>query len=70
MSQRIKRRRLSSQRETNGFGQDLDTCVDDICRPASTVEKKNWNGFCEIESEPVGLLERFCILFQLLQAQF
>ncbi|RJE26656.1 ubiquitin carboxyl-terminal hydrolase [Aspergillus sclerotialis] len=52
MSQRVKRRRLSSHHETNGLGQDSNAYLDDICRPASTVEKDTWNGFCEIESEP------------------
>lgn len=49
MSQRTKRRRLDYQLETNG-----DVSVDDICQPASTMDKTTWNGFCEIESEPVG----------------
>lgn len=63
MTQRIKRRRLSSQHGTNGLLQDSNAYLDDICRPASTAEKETWNGFCEIESEPVRSLEQAWILY-------
>ncbi|EKV16751.1 Ubiquitin Carboxy-terminal hydrolase 37 [Penicillium digitatum PHI26] len=42
MGSRIKRRRLT----------DPEDLSDDICQPASRLEKDSWNGFCEIESEP------------------
>ncbi|KAI2675821.1 hypothetical protein CBS147332_8799 [Penicillium roqueforti] len=42
MGPRVKRRRLM----------DSDDLSDDICQPASRLEKDSWNGFCEIESEP------------------
>ncbi|KAJ5154128.1 uncharacterized protein N7500_009567 [Penicillium coprophilum] len=42
MGPRIKRRRLT----------DPEDLSDDICQPASRLEKDSWNGFCEIESEP------------------
>lgn len=45
MGPRIKRRRLT----------DSEDVSDDICQPASRLEKDSWNGFCEIESEPVCL---------------
>jgi hypothetical protein len=43
MGPRVKRRRLT----------DPEDFSDDICQPASRLEKDSWNGFCEIESEPV-----------------
>ena len=43
MGPRVKRRRLT----------DPELRVDDICQPASSSDKDGWNGFCEIESEPV-----------------
>lgn len=43
MGPRVKRRRLT----------DPEDLSDDICQPASRLEKDSWNGFCEIESEPV-----------------
>lgn len=46
MGPRVKRRRLNY----------LEDLSDDICQPASRLEKDSWNGFCEIESEPVRLL--------------
>ncbi|CRL20109.1 Peptidase C12, ubiquitin carboxyl-terminal hydrolase 1 [Penicillium camemberti] len=42
MGPRVKRRRLT----------DPEDLSDDICQPASRLEKDSWNGFCEIESEP------------------
>ncbi|KAJ5857597.1 hypothetical protein N7455_008491 [Penicillium solitum] len=42
MGPRVKRRRLT----------DPEDLSDDICQPASQLEKDSWNGFCEIESEP------------------
>lgn len=47
MGPRVKRRRLM----------DSDDLSDDICQPASRLEKDSWNGFCEIESEPVCLTD-------------
>ncbi|KAJ5692088.1 hypothetical protein N7462_001511 [Penicillium macrosclerotiorum] len=44
MGPRPKRRRLTDPTE------DLDD--QEICQPASQLEKDRWNGFCEIESEP------------------
>ncbi|KGO37344.1 Peptidase C12, ubiquitin carboxyl-terminal hydrolase 1 [Penicillium expansum] len=41
MVSRVKRRRLTDPEDLN-----------DICQPASRLEKDSWNGFCEIESEP------------------
>ncbi|RMJ25554.1 ubiquitin carboxyl-terminal hydrolase [Aspergillus sp. HF37] len=53
MSQRTKRRRVSSEQETvDGLAQDPKASVDTIWCPATTAEKESWNGFCEIESEP------------------
>lgn len=55
MNQRTKRRRVSSEEEApNGLVQDPNVCIDAICHPATKSEKESWNGFCEIESEPVG----------------
>lgn len=45
MGSRSKRRRL------NDLADEVST--DDICQPASQQMKDSWNGFCEIESEPV-----------------
>lgn len=45
MAPRSKRRRLTDPLE--------DVASEDICRPATQLEKNSWNGFCEIESEPV-----------------
>lgn len=47
MGPRVKRRRLT----------DPEDLSDDICQPASRLEKDSWNGFCEIESEPVCVSE-------------
>ena len=47
MGPRAKRRRLT----------DPEDLSDEICQPASRLEKDSWNGFCEIESEPVCLLD-------------
>lgn len=44
MSDRTKRPRLSGP---------SDESLDDICQPATELDKAHWNGFCEIESEPV-----------------
>lgn len=45
MGPRNKRRRLTDP---------LDNLSDsDICKPATRLEQNSWNGFCEIESEPV-----------------
>jgi ubiquitin carboxyl-terminal hydrolase L5 len=45
MGPRNKRRRLTDP---------LDDLNDsDIYKPATRLEKNSWNGFCEIESEPV-----------------
>lgn len=45
MGPRNKRRRLTDS---------LDDLSDsDIYRPATRLEQNSWNGFCEIESEPV-----------------
>lgn len=48
---------------------------DDLCGSATTQEKELWNGFCEIESEPVscGKLAIVCLgmcSINLLQALF
>jgi ubiquitin carboxyl-terminal hydrolase L5 len=43
MGPRVKRRRLTDPNDES----------DDICQAASALEKDSWNGFCEIESEPV-----------------
>lgn len=46
MGSRAKRRRLNELAE--------EVSIDDICKFADEEEeKKQWNGFCEIESEPV-----------------
>jgi len=49
MGPRPKRRRLADP--------DPDpleeVASEDICKPATQLEKSSWNGFCEIESEPV-----------------
>lgn len=45
MVPRTKRRRLTDLSEGNS---------DDICLPATQPQKDSWNGFCEIESEPVS----------------
>lgn len=45
MGSRSKRRRLTDPME--------EVSSYDICQPASQQEKDSWNGFCEIESEPV-----------------
>ncbi|KAJ5667946.1 uncharacterized protein N7477_006516 [Penicillium maclennaniae] len=39
-----KRRRLTDPWE--------EVASEDICKPATELEKNSWNGFCEIESEP------------------
>lgn len=61
MSQRTKRRRVSSEQETvDGLAQDPKASVDTICNPATAAEKESWNGFCEIESEPVSCHTQLC----------
>ncbi|KKK15638.1 hypothetical protein P175DRAFT_0512655 [Aspergillus ochraceoroseus IBT 24754] len=45
MSERVKRRRLITPLENPDENHDP-------CCPASEEEKKSWNGFCELESEP------------------
>jgi ubiquitin carboxyl-terminal hydrolase L5 len=45
MGPRNKRRRLTDPLDEQN--------ASDIYKPASELEKNNWNGFCEIESEPV-----------------
>ncbi|KAJ5124676.1 uncharacterized protein N7515_008501 [Penicillium bovifimosum] len=42
MGPRVKRRRLTNP-------EDLS---DEICQPATRLDKDSWSGFCEIESEP------------------
>lgn len=54
MGSRSKRRRLIDSME--------EVSSDDICQPASPQEKNSWNGFCEIESEPVLSLWCLCEL--------
>ena len=44
MAPRTKRRRLTDPTDDNS---------NDICLPATQLDKDSWNGFCEIESEPV-----------------
>ncbi|KAJ6111615.1 hypothetical protein N7523_007676 [Penicillium sp. IBT 18751x] len=44
MGSRPKRRRLTDPWE--------EVASEDICMPATELEKQSWNGFCEIESEP------------------
>lgn len=39
---------------------------DDICKPATPQQKNGWNGFCEIESEPVRDFQLPTSLLQLL----
>ena len=46
----FKRRRLNSQPTMANY---LDNAANDPCRPATAQEKESWNGFCELESEPV-----------------
>lgn len=46
MVPRPKRRRLTDPLD--------EVASEDICKPATQLEKSSWNGFCEIESEPVG----------------
>ena len=55
MGRRIKRR-LSDSIEDFPY---------DICQPATQQEKTSWNGFCEIESEPV----RSILLLQIARSQ-
>ncbi|KAJ6032387.1 hypothetical protein N7540_003119 [Penicillium herquei] len=43
MAPRAKKRRLVDPTDNNS---------DDICQPATHLQKDTWNGFCEIESEP------------------
>lgn len=50
MTLRVKRRRLSRQPT---MVNQLDNSANDPCRPATAQEKEKWNGFCELESEPV-----------------
>jgi hypothetical protein len=45
MGSRNKRRRLTDPLD--------DHSGSDIYKPATRLEQNNWNGFCEIESEPV-----------------
>lgn len=45
MGPRNKRRRLTDPSE--------ELSDSDIYKPATLLEKNSWNGFCEIESEPV-----------------
>lgn len=47
MAPRTKKRRMTDPTEDHS---------DDICQRATTTEKANWNGFCEIESEPVSCI--------------
>lgn len=54
MTPRTKRRRTSTESETGDGLHDQKASVEAICRPATALEKESWNGFCEIESEPVG----------------
>jgi ubiquitin carboxyl-terminal hydrolase L5 len=51
MVPRPKRRRLTDPLE--------EVASKDICKPATQLEKSSWNGFCEIESEPVSLHRSF-----------
>lgn len=44
MVPRTKRRRLTDSTEDHS---------QEICQPATASQKDAWNGFCEIESEPV-----------------
>lgn len=46
MAPRSKRRRLSDLSD--------DLSDSEIYKPATLSDKESWNGFCEIESEPVS----------------
>lgn len=36
------------------FDDEEQVTTDDILTPATKEERQRWNGFCEIESDPVG----------------
>lgn len=54
MAESPKRRRLDGK--SNGYSVQARPTVfpGPPLAPATTDDKENWNGFCEIESEPVS----------------
>ncbi|RAL06315.1 ubiquitin C-terminal hydrolase 37 [Aspergillus ibericus CBS 121593] len=50
MTQQMKQPRLDAQ--PNSVLNDGTDCSNEPCPPASRLERDNWNGFCELESEP------------------
>lgn len=53
MTQRIQRRRLDGEADVSPASTLPKVFPGDPAVPATEEDKKNWNGFCEIESEPV-----------------
>ena len=56
MANRPKRRRLNSNLNEAGVANE-----DSIYTPLTKLQRDSWNGFCEIESEPVCDLNLYLI---------
>lgn len=54
MADYAKRRRLNPSRSGDPIHQTPNVFPHPTFAPASAADRANWNGFCEIESEPVS----------------
>ena len=55
MAESPKRRRLDGESDEHPGPERATVLSCPSSSPATTDEKKKWNGFCEIESEPVSV---------------
>lgn len=56
MAEQAKRRRLAKSSDVSDASTITNTSSPTPSAPATVVDKRNWNGFCEVESEPVSNL--------------
>lgn len=57
MSQRNKRRRVKASPASVSSNHKITATP---CNPADVLERQKWNGFCELESEPVSVIANSC----------
>lgn len=62
MAERAKRRRLAKELEESNVPAPSSITLQSSYASATLDDKRNWKGFCEVESEPVCNHLAICIL--------
>ncbi len=63
MSNPTKRRRLIKASDASNIERTVKVFPKDPLSPAGHDDKRNWKGFCELESEPVRIFNIVRVLF-------